>query len=285
MSGTDRRTHGPQPDPDWGCDSKWLRGTMTLYAFVRTPSREYNVATGEADVTTINDISDLVRILREQPDWAEAVRGVLLSQELLKLPETFAEFAKATQARFDAVDQRFDAMDQRFDGIDQRFDGIDQRLDRMDQRFARIDGSLDNLGGPVYEEKIARNLSSYVNQHLALRLPDVLKGPQGTDRQFEIEAHDAVDQSRISQEELNTLLQADLIFTAWAHGRETPENVVAETGMTAADGDVNRAADRAGIMARLRQAPTRGVVFCSQVDDERRRKAREMDVSIVQIPY
>ena len=258
---------------------------MTLYAFVKTPSREYNVATGEADVTTINDISDLVRILREQPDWAEAVRGVLLSQELLKLPETFAEFAKATQARFDAVDQRFDAMDQRFDGIDQRFDGIDQRLDRMDQRFARIDGSLDNLRGPVYEEKIARNLSSYVNQHLGLRLPDVLKGPQGTDRQFEIEAHDAVDQSRISQEELNTLLQADLIFTAWPHGGETPENVVAETGMTAADGDVNRAADRAGIMARLRQAPTRGVVFCSQVDDERRRKAREMDVSIVQIPY
>ena len=250
-------------------------------------------------MTTINDISDLVRILREQPDWAEAVRGVLLSQELLKLRETFAEFAKATQARFDAVDQRFDAMDQRFDGIDQRFDGIDQRfdgidqrfdgidqrLDRMDQRFARIDGSLDNLGGPVYEEKIARNLSSYVNQHLALRLPDVLKGPQGTDRQFEIEAHDAVDQSRISQEELNTLLQADLIFTAWPHGGETPENVVAETGITAADGDVNLAADRAGIMARLRQAPTRGVVFCSQVDDERRRKAREMDVSIVQIPY
>ena len=258
---------------------------MTLYAFVRTPSREYNVATGEADVTTINDISDLVRILREQPDWAEAVRGMLLSQELLKLPETFAEFAKATQARFDAVDQRFDAMDQRFDGIDQRFDGIDRRLDRVDQRFARIDGSLDDLGGPVYEEKIARNLSSYVNQHLALRLPDVLKGPQGTDRQFEIEAQDSVDQSRISQEELNTLLQADLIFTAWPHGGETPENVVAETGMTAADGDVNLAADRAGIMARLRQAPTRGVVFCSQVDDERRRKAREMDVSIVQIPY
>ena len=234
-------------------------------------------------MTTINDISDLVRILREQPDWAEAVRGVLLSQELLKLPETFAEFAKATQARFDAVDQRFDAMDQRFDGIDQRFDA-------MDQRFARIDGSLDNLRGPVYEEKIARNLSSYVNQYLGLRLPDVLKGPQGTDRQFEIEAHDAVahdavDQSRISQEELNTLLQADLIFTAWPHGGETPENVVAETGITAADGDVNRAADRAGIMARLRQAPTRGVVFCSQVDDERRRKAREMDVSIVQIPY
>ena len=234
---------------------------MTLYAFVKTPSREYNVATGEADVTTINDISDLVRILREQPDWAEAVRGVLLSQELLKLPETFAEFAKATQARFDAVDQRFDAVDQRFDAMDLRFDamdlrfdGMDQRLDRMDQRFARIDGSLDNLRGPVYEEKIARNLSSYVNQYLGLRLPDVLKGPQGTDRQFEIEAHDAVDQSRISQEELNTLLQADLIFTAWPHGGKTPENVVAETGITAADGDLNRATDRAGIMARLRQA-------------------------------
>ena len=44
-------------------------------------------------MTTINDINDLVRILRENPDWADAVRGVLLSKDLLDLPETAARMA------------------------------------------------------------------------------------------------------------------------------------------------------------------------------------------------
>ena len=35
-------------------------------------------------MTTINDISDLIRILRDDPAWADAVRSVLLSQELLR---------------------------------------------------------------------------------------------------------------------------------------------------------------------------------------------------------
>ena len=38
-------------------------------------------------MTTINDIHDLARILRENPDWAETMRGILLGKELLELPQ------------------------------------------------------------------------------------------------------------------------------------------------------------------------------------------------------
>ena len=37
-------------------------------------------------MTTINTIEDLARILRDQPTWAEALRALLLTQELLDLP-------------------------------------------------------------------------------------------------------------------------------------------------------------------------------------------------------
>ena len=40
-------------------------------------------------MTTINTIEDLARILREQPTWAEALRALLLTQELLDLPAQF----------------------------------------------------------------------------------------------------------------------------------------------------------------------------------------------------
>ena len=40
--------------------------------------------------TAIPDIADLVKVLREQPEWAEALRAILLTQELLELPEKLA---------------------------------------------------------------------------------------------------------------------------------------------------------------------------------------------------
>ena len=45
-------------------------------------------------MTRINDISDLVRILKEHPDWVDVIRGILLSKELLNLPVQFAELTQ-----------------------------------------------------------------------------------------------------------------------------------------------------------------------------------------------
>ena len=46
-------------------------------------------------MTTINTIEDLARILRDQPTWAEALRALLLTQELLDLPGRFDRFVEA----------------------------------------------------------------------------------------------------------------------------------------------------------------------------------------------
>ena len=46
-------------------------------------------------MTQINDIADLVRILRENPDWTDILRGILLSKELLELPTKFPELIAA----------------------------------------------------------------------------------------------------------------------------------------------------------------------------------------------
>ena len=37
-------------------------------------------------MTRINDITDLVRILREHPDWLDVIRGILFSRDMLNLP-------------------------------------------------------------------------------------------------------------------------------------------------------------------------------------------------------
>ena len=41
-------------------------------------------------MTTINDIHDLVQPLQNHPDWAETLRNLIMTRELLGLPQTLA---------------------------------------------------------------------------------------------------------------------------------------------------------------------------------------------------
>ena len=50
----------------------------------------------QANPTVINDITDLHRILDEQPQWAEAIRSRLLSPELLAMPQRLAQLTEQT---------------------------------------------------------------------------------------------------------------------------------------------------------------------------------------------
>jgi hypothetical protein len=43
-------------------------------------------------MTTINTIEDLVRLLDEKPEWAEALRSRLQTRELTELPGKFESF-------------------------------------------------------------------------------------------------------------------------------------------------------------------------------------------------
>ena len=44
---------------------------------------------------TVNDYHDLVRLLAEHPEWKTELRRLLLSEELLALPEIVRELAEA----------------------------------------------------------------------------------------------------------------------------------------------------------------------------------------------
>ena len=71
-----------------------------------------------ATMTTINNIADLVRILKEQPEWADTIRGILLSEELLELPARFAEFVQLTQESHRIINERLTQIDTRVDRLE-----------------------------------------------------------------------------------------------------------------------------------------------------------------------
>ena len=48
-------------------------------------------------MVTISTPDDLLRVLRERPEWKEAVRREILTEELMNLPARFDRFVASTE--------------------------------------------------------------------------------------------------------------------------------------------------------------------------------------------
>ena len=98
----------------------------------------YNLLQTVNPMATINTIEDLIRILDENPEWAEALRSRLLTQELLELPARFAEYARTNDQRMAAIDRRFEAIDRQFDTVNAHLRVLDRRMERFEVDMARF---------------------------------------------------------------------------------------------------------------------------------------------------
>ena len=104
--------------------------------------------------TALNDIADLLRILEQRPEWAERLRAILLTKELLALPEKVTQLAalidrlaqaqaetnralRETNARVDRLAQAQEETNAKLDRFIATQEAInaqvDQRLDRLAQ--------------------------------------------------------------------------------------------------------------------------------------------------------
>ena len=96
--------------------------------------------------TAISDISDLARILEEHPEWAETLRSLLLTKELLELPAQFAafvqemrEFVRVTQEQNRRADERQARSEAEF----AEFVRVTQEQNRRtDERLAHVEAEF-----------------------------------------------------------------------------------------------------------------------------------------------
>ena len=96
-------------------------------------------------MTNINTSDDLVRVLRENPEFRATIRRELLTAELLEVPEqltSLRESAAALLEHANETNRRLDGMDRRLDQVDQRIVQVDRRLDQVDRRLDGIEGDI-----------------------------------------------------------------------------------------------------------------------------------------------
>ena len=211
-------------------------------------------------MTTINTIEDLARILQEQPTWAEALRALLLTQELLDLP-----------ARFD-----------RFVEIQQEFNEAQREANRLTaQRLDNVDGRLGNLEGGQYERTVRTKALARTQIVLGFDGARVALNQEGlVDPQLNSAVARAVRDGRVSEDGYAGLFEADLVISA-----RDNRHAVVEVSITADEDDISRAKERSSILADVTGGTVTPVVITSRLDPTQSAQAEAEGVRVFVIPY
>lgn len=160
---------------------------------------------------TVEEFHDLVRLLRDHPDWREELRRMVLAEEVLHLPglvqelanqtRLLAEAQRATEARLEMLGARVDALAEAQRNTEQQLANF---AGSMDYRFQKLKEGLDWLLERTLEERVRERAAGYFGRAfyelrvLANREVDEL-----------LEA--ALEKDAITWEERDDVLEAGLI--------------------------------------------------------------------------
>ena len=213
-------------------------------------------------MTTIHTIEDLVRVLDERPEWNEALRAKVLSQELLNLPQKLADFAETTERRLTALEATQTAMQETqaamqaalakfIENTDQRLMALESGVNRLDSHLAPIRAAHARNGALLIVARIARVVGC--REYRVLNLGDVLN------------MIDDADTDDIPPNELTSFENADIIIEAMPRDNGEIHYIAVEASYTGGWRDVDRATRNAGYLTRFTGRPAHAVVAAQRI--------------------
>ena len=234
-------------------------------------------------MTTVNDFTDILRIIREQPEWGDALRSALLSKEVLELPQRLAEFSEAANKRFDRLESDVAELKAGQSRLEGDVAELKAGQARLESSVSRLEGQVGNLRGNSYEQKIGNIISSIMSERMNLLVRVLKRVNLDDDSEFFDLLHDAQRRGIISREERDAVGNADIVLQERRRPSDTAAYVVIEVSTTVANDDIVRSAERAAIMQRATGARTIPVVVGANVDDARQQLAQDRNVTLIAV--
>ena len=190
-------------------------------------------------MTTINTQEDFLRALAENPQWREAVRALILGEEVMRLP-----------AKFDAfVENEFYPFVKR---VDHFIEAQLQFNDRTGDNIKRLTDDVGHLKGWATRGKV-RDEASLIAHEMGLEFVRIVP------RTEMLDLARAVAQGAPLSGELRSFYKADLVIEA-TDGDDAPCYVMVEASYTANRRDADRARRNAALMTQVTGMPAKAVV-------------------------
>ena len=206
---------------------------------------------------TVEEFHDLIKLLEEKPEWREDLRRLVLTDELLKLPEAFRELVEVqrrTEERIEALTERLETLgkrveelavaqrrtEERLESLAEKIETLTTHMDTLATAHGRLEDRVGKMMGQMLELLYAKRAGAYFGRFLR--------------RVQVVETHSLEDrlESELSPGEFNDLLLLDLLVKGRL--RHAPEErevwLAVEISATVDRTDVERAARRARLLRK-----------------------------------
>lgn len=185
---------------------------------------------------SVEDFHDLLRLLEARPEWRAELRLVVLTEDLLRLPEQLA------QARLE-TERSFQELAARLDTLTARVDGLATRVDSLITQVSTLAGHVGTLRGESLEHRYRTRVFAYFGR--VLRRAHVLS-PDELSTMLE----DAIQGVVLSVEDAHEIALADVVVRGTRPTDGSTVYLVLEFSVGVGLDDVQRALSRAELLAR-----------------------------------
>ena len=255
-------------------------------------------------MTTINTIQDLIQLLRDQPEWADELRGILLSTELRDLPAAVRELAQAvatstaqTNERLTNIKNDIGTLKEDVSTLKEDVGILKEDVSTLKQDVGTLKIQVNQLNGSDYERRAEAKALARALEDLDFTDAIVVKGPI-TGVQRILSSAYARARNRASQEgnPLPTLtgqenfLNCDIIIADMGDPdsqdrRSLPVRyALFEASITADSSDIQRARARADTLAATLQVPVTPAVVADNTPEPQIQEAADAGVMLFLIP-
>ena len=215
---------------------------------------------------TVQDFHDLIGILEQHPEWRTELRRLVLTEELLSLPQIMHDLAEAQQR----TEQRVEELAEAQRRTEQHLADLVAAQWRTEQRIGRLQDDVGDLKGVVMEERYHRRASSYFSR--LVRRSQVISGNELTAL-----LEEAVARGALSEEGADEIGWADVVVRGQRREDGTDLYLVVEVSWGVGTSDVERAVRRAALLAQT-GVQTLPVVAGDHIIDEAAELCRAMRV-------
>ncbi|MDI1472884.1 MAG: hypothetical protein QMD43_07630 [Thermodesulfovibrio sp.] len=232
--------------------------------------------------------ADILRALKSHPEWLEELRKIILTTELLELPKKFDELLKRVEKIESDVEilkqdvailkQDVAILKQDVAVLKQDVAILKQDVEILKKDVAYLKGEFGRFKGKDFERTIREKYYAYFGK--LLRKTKLI--------QFEEILpilDDAEEKGLITEEQRDSLLRLDIIVKGQIKSTQKPVVLAVEVSYSLYKDDIERAIERAEILAQLLKEEVIPTVVSAETQEDAEKLADEKGVLLIKTDY
>jgi len=237
---------------------------------------------------SIVTFADILRALKSHPDWLEELRKIILTAELLELPKKFDELLKRVEKIESDVEilkqdvavlkQDVAVLKQDVAVLKQDVAVLKQDVEILKKDMAYLKGEFGRFKGKDFERTIKDKHYAYFGKLLRktklVQFEEILQI-----------IDDAEEKGLIKEEQRDSLLNLDIIVKGQIKSTQKPVVLAVEISYSLYEDDIERAIERAQILAQILHEEVIPTVVTAEVREDVEKLADDKGIFLIKVDY